>query len=396
MIRLTMPTKLLSVGVALSLGWIVLEACDCNQTKEDQFPGYWVTCIANQPTLMTYSGNNPTVVTSDAAGAFSPAQYDCSHAGSPQYKGSESSFKIGSPSGPAQFVRPHATGSPTTAYLPQRFRDLPFTPNVPPPGTPPVCQSNYPDVLQTDHEEALVTHITTCPFKIVATIPVQTRPLQIAITPDGSTALVTSFDNVLNFINLSTNKVTYQLQAGSTVNPSGIAISPDGTKAYMTSFNGNNPAVLVIDMASQAVVATIPTMTYPSGATLTPDGSQLWVTSVYNTETDVIDTLSNTVVTRLNYGASTDIAFNSTGTLAYETIDNNPPGKVLVFNTSTYQVVNTYTVGNVPADIAMSYGDQFLVVNNSGDNTVSVIDLVKNIVTTTPVNGVPSGIAFVQ
>jgi len=44
----------------------------------------------------------------------------------------------------------------------------------------------------------------------------------------------------------------------------------------------------------------------------------------------------------------------------------------------------------------MSYGDQFLVVNNSGDNTVSVIDLVKNIVTTTPVNGVPSGIAFVQ
>ena len=153
MIRLTMPTKLLSVGVALSLGWIVLEACDCDETKEDQYPGFWVACIGNQPTLMTYSGNNPTVVTSDAAGAFSPAQYDCSHAGSPQYKGSESSFKIGSPSGPAQFVRPHATGSPTTAYLPQRFRDLPFTPNVPPPGAAPVCQSNYPDVLQTDHEE---------------------------------------------------------------------------------------------------------------------------------------------------------------------------------------------------------------------------------------------------
>ena len=59
MIRLTTQTKLVAAGVALSLGWIILSACECDETKEDNFPGFWVTCIDNKPTLMTYNGNNP-------------------------------------------------------------------------------------------------------------------------------------------------------------------------------------------------------------------------------------------------------------------------------------------------------------------------------------------------
>jgi DNA-binding beta-propeller fold protein YncE len=69
---------------------------------------------------------------------------------------------------------------------------------------------------------------------------------------------------------------------------------------------------------------------------------------------------------------------------------------VFVIDTSTFKTLSTYTVGNLPTDISMSYGDQFLVVNNNTDGSISVIDLVKGTVSTTPVGGTSSGIAFVH
>jgi DNA-binding beta-propeller fold protein YncE len=411
--RLSTTTKWIGGAVLFSLGWIVLGACDCDETKEQNFPGFWVSCIDKKPTLMTYNDNNATVVTSDTAGNFSPSDYDCSHdANSPQYKGSEASapFQTSSVSGPGGFAVARrdataraATANPPEVYIPKLFRNLPYTPHVPAPATPPTCQANFPDVLSTDQPEAQVTRVSTCPFQIKAVIPVFTNPLQIAITPSGSTALVTSYGpldgsgGAVSFINLSTNQVTQTVTMASQVTPNGIAITPDGTTAYLGNFRPQGQSILVMNLAAQAITATISNIVvYPSGLTLTPDGTQLWVGSPIGTETDVIDTLSNTVVMRFNIQDVTDIAFNSTGTMAYLTSSLDNPGQVFAINTSTYQIVDRYTVGNTPADIQMAYGDQFLVVNNNGDNTISIIDLVQNAVKTTNVGGTPSGIAFVQ
>jgi DNA-binding beta-propeller fold protein YncE len=407
MIRLTTTTKLMSAGIAMSLGWMVLEACACDETKEDQFPGFWVACAGNKPTLMTYSGNNPTIVTTTTAGNFNPDGWDCSRdSNSPQYKGSVASapFPIGSPGGPGGNARPRQTGSSQAAYLPQQIRALPFTPYLPPPGAPPMCQSTFPDVIRTNHPESTVTRISTCPFAVKTTIPVFANPLQIAVTPDGSKALVTSYGpldgtgGAITFINLNTNQVTNTVIMPFQVTPNGVAISPDGTTAYIGNFRPAGQSILVMNIASQTITATIPgVVTYPSGLTLTPDGSQLWIASPVGMETDVMDTLSQTLVARMNIQMSTDIAFNSTGTTAYVTSALNVPvGQVFAVNTGTFQTLTTYNVGNTPADIAMSYGDQWLVVDNSGDNTISVIDLVQDAVKTTNLGGVVNGIAFVH
>ena len=396
--RLSGSAKFMCAGIALSLAWFVLESCDCDESKEDQFPGFWVACIGNKPALMSYSGNNPTIVSTDPSPNFSPKAWDCSHPNSPHYQNSQASaFPIGTPSGPNGYARkPHATGSGTAAYLPQQLRVLPFVPRVPPPATP-GCDSTFPDVLQTVHTQALVTRISTCPFKIKVSIPVVTRPLQVAITPDGSTALVTSFDNAVNFIDLATNKVTYTLMTDPSINPHGLAISPDGTHAYISSFNTNG-VIAVIDLGSGQVTTTLPTISYAQGLTLTPDGSQVWVTSPYGASVDIFDTLTNTRVTGLNISQTSDVAFNSTGTRAYATTSATIPGSVVVVDTSTYQTITSYTVGLDPVDIQMSYADQFLVVNNNGEGSISVIDLMKGAVVTTQLGGnsLPSGIAFVH
>jgi DNA-binding beta-propeller fold protein YncE len=400
-IGLTTSSKLMGAGIALSLAWFLLESCDCDQSKEDEFPGFWVACIDNKPTLMTYNGDTPVVVSSDPAGNFNPSQYNCSTPGSPPRPNSQTpAFPVGTPSGPggSAVVRPRAA-SAGSSYLPQQLRALPFIPDIPRQSTPPACDSTYPDVFQTVHTQALVTRVSTCPFQIKATIPVVSRPLQVQITPDGSTAIVTSFDNAVNFISVATNQVINTLHTDASINPQAIAISADGTRAYVTSFNISNPVVLVIDITSTTapkILATIPTIQYPSGAFLTPDNSQLWITSAIASSVDIIDTLTNTDVTGLALGLTTEVAFNSTGTRAYITSATSTPGTVAVVDTATYQILTTYTVGAGPTDIAMSYGDQFLVVNNNNDGSVSVIDLLKNTVLTTKVGPSPSGISFVH
>ena len=399
--RLTTTTKLVAAGVALSLGWIVLEACDCDETKEDQFPGFWVACIGNQPALMSYSGNNPTIVSTDSSPNFNTNQWDCTHPNSPHYKNSQAStFPIGTPSGPNGYARPHVAAN-SYAFNPRQLLSLPFTPFVPP-GTL-NCQSSFPDIFHTNHIENTVVRVSTCPFAVKTTIPVFQRPLQVAITPDGSMAVVTSFGDLegdggaVTFINLANNQITNTLMMPIGVTPNGLAISPDSSTAYVGNFTNPGQSILVINIATQTVTATIQNVVaYPSGMTLSPDGSQLWVGSPLGTETDVIDTLSQTLAYRLNIQESVDVAFNSTGTMAYVTSDLNNPGQVFVVDTSTYQVLSTYTVGNGPSDISMSYGDQFLVVNNDYDGSVSIIDLKQDVVNTAQFGANPSGIAFVQ
>ena len=402
MLHLSRSTKLMSFGIVLSLGWFLFESCDCDEeTKEQNFPGFWVACAGNKPTLMTYNDNNATIVSQDQAGNFDPADWDCSHdAKSPSYKGSEDRppFTISTQSGPGgHTIKGHATARTLTAYLPE-LRDLPFLPDIPPSPAAPACQSSFPDVFGTNQLNAVVTRITTCPFAIKAVIPVVAAPLQVAITPDGSTALVTSYNNAVSFIDLSTNKVTYTLMTDSNINPHGLAISPDGKRAYVTSFRPSNSVVLVLDLTSptKATIATIPTITYPQSATLTPDGSQLWITSPLTNGVDVIDTLTNTHATGLAINQSVDVAFNSTGTRAYVTSQSTTPGQVYQVNTGTYQTINTYTVGVGPTDIKMAYGNGFLVVNNNGESSESIIDLKQNAVKTLQVGLNPSGLVFMQ
>ena len=392
-------SRMMCTGIVLSLGWFLFESCDCDETKEEQFPGFWVSCIGNKPTLMTYNGDSPTVVTSDQAGNFNPSDYDCSHdSSSPSYRGSEASapFPQGAPGGPSGTSSKKDVTGAGIAYIPQQWRLLPFVPDVPPSSTPPTCSSSYPDVFQTDQTMAMVTRFSTCPFQFKTTIPVVAAPLQVAVSPDGSTAIVTSFNNAVSFINLSANQVTSTLMTDPSVNPHGLAISPDGTRLYITSFNPDNSVVLEIDMATHKILATIPTITYPQGAILSPDGSQLWITSPYAGAVDVIDTLTFTDITRLNISFAYDVAFNSTGTRAYITSQAVSPGQVFAVDTGSYQTIKTYTVGTGPTDISISYGDQFLVVNNNNDVTISVIDLVKGTQSTTSVGASPSGIAWVH
>jgi DNA-binding beta-propeller fold protein YncE len=187
----------------------------------------------------------------------------------------------------------------------------------------------------------------------------------------------------VNFIGLTANTVSFTLRTDPSINPAGIAITPDGTRAYVTSFNNINSVILVIDIASHAIMSTIPAAAWPQGAFVTPDGSQLWVSYPFGNEVDVFDTLTNTQSTARSVNAPSGIAFNSSGTRAY-VASGGTPGTLVEFDTATFQKLTSYTVGSYPVDVNVLPGGRFVIVNNFGSGNLSIVDTATGKVASGP------------
>jgi YVTN family beta-propeller protein len=115
-----------------------------------------------------------------------------------------------------------------------------------------------------------VSVIDTATNRAGQEIGVGREPFAIAITPDGSRAYVTNFeDNNVSVINTATNQpVGNPIPVGEA--PEGIAITPDGSRAYVT--NRGDKSVSVINTATnQPLGSAISVNNQPAGIAIVPD-----------------------------------------------------------------------------------------------------------------------------
>jgi YVTN family beta-propeller protein len=115
-----------------------------------------------------------------------------------------------------------------------------------------------------------VIQISTVTYRVVATIPVGSRPTAIVISPNGKAAYVA--DSALfggtpdvEVIKLSTNKVISSIAVGT--DPDALAISANGTALYVANQLSNT--VSVVDTLDNTVV-TVPVNTGPNGIAVKP------------------------------------------------------------------------------------------------------------------------------
>jgi YVTN family beta-propeller protein len=254
---------------------------------------------------------------------------------------------------------------------------LPFAPLFTPAAlanVPGACSAGA-GVYMVNHFSSTVTLYNVCPLAVSKRIQVGSHPLQLALTPDGTTLVVTRYDNAVAFVDTATSTVT--TLATPQYNPSGIAISPDGSKAYVTSYIDTQPNVVVIDMASRKVTAALPVAAFPKSIFLTPDGAMAWVTFYQSTTLYVIDTLSMTVTATVNAGsrADTGMAISPNGTRAYVA---TAPDQLVVFDTATLAKVGSVTVGKSPSDVLVTPDGTRAYVNSQTDAVLSVVDLTTN------------------
>ncbi len=258
------------------------------------------------------------------------------------------------------------------------FGSLPPLPGVPfPTGTspPPPCSSNATFYI-VSHGNGTVGHYSLCPLRLLRTIGVQSNPLQLALTPDGATLVVTSYDHALTFIDTASDTVVATLATPNRY-PNGIAISPDGQLAYVTNFYDVSQRVMVVDLAARKIVDEIPvTGAFPKSVILTPDGSQLWVLYYQSTSIDVIDTLTRTVNAQVPVAgqADTGMAFNPTGTRAYVAVSS---GQLAVIDTATLRQVASVPIPS-PTEVAVTPNGQMVVVR--GYSSLTTVNARTNTV----------------
>ncbi|MBA2350754.1 MAG: beta-propeller fold lactonase family protein [Burkholderiales bacterium] len=196
--------------------------------------------------------------------------------------------------------------------------------------------------------------------------------------------------NSVSVIDIATNAVTATITVGA--NPTGVAVGFDGARVYITN-TGNN-SVSVIDTASNAVTSTISVGNGPGGVAVGTAGTRVYVANGVSNSVSVIDTASNTVVATVPVqNGPNGIAVNPAGTRAF--VANTNSNSMSVIDTATNSVAATVIVGLRPFGLAVNRDGTRVYVTNDDSNTVSVIDATANgALTQIAVDDSPNGIAM--
>jgi len=353
-------------------------------------------------------------VKSSARAGVQPRDSDACSPGTPESEGGTetnpgtlaSAANLGGGfSGPSPDARPYGSTprqtAPTgnTAYVPT----LPFLEFALPPltfgSTEPTLTSQCntqlnPTGYQVNHNVATVTRLNLCTGATIDTVNVAQNPLELAVTPDGKYAIVTSFFNAITFIDTDNDSVSNVIQTDPNTFPYGIAISPDGSYALVTNFGAQN--LVIVDVPTQSISGTIPLdQQSPQSVFFNPDGTLIWVTYPSQGIVEVIDVITGAVVASISASEPLDVAFNATGTVAY-IANGGQPGSVMVINTTTYAVTANIATPSGTDDLLLSPDGAYLTTNNYFDGSISVIDTtaLANVLTV-PVTAAPFGATLV-
>ena len=263
-----------------------------------------------------------------------------------------------------------------------------------PAGTPSLTCDPGLNFYAVEHASGTVAHEFPCASPPFPRIPVVTRPLQVATTPDSREVWVTSYDNGITVIDTNTDKVLATIATDANTFPSGIAISPDGTRVYVTSFIDFGAALITYDQATRTEIARlgIPTE-YPQSVFLTPDGSTAIVTHPLNNVIYMVDILSNTIIASRPISEPYGVGFSANGATAYV---SSWPNSVVAIDMTTLNPIMTYPVGNSPIHVVVSPTGRWITTDNYGDGTISTIDTISGSVTSLQVGNNPHGITVVN
>jgi YVTN family beta-propeller protein len=221
----------------------------------------------------------------------------------------------------------------------------------------------------------------------------------------------------IGVLDVATKKLTGKLKAGS--DPEEFALSKDGRHIYIS--NEDTKSATVISIAAAKVEHIIPVGQEPEGVTTTPDGKQFYVTCEAGGDIFVVETASYSAVAHFKVnGRPRTVAFLSTAAIGFIPsesagelnvvdsvnakvlkvitmpagsrpmsaklspdekklyVSNGRAGTISVFDTHSYELLDTIKAGPRPWGIAVSPDGKFLFSANGPSNDVSVIDLKTN------------------
>lgn len=250
---------------------------------------------------------------------------------------------------------------------------------------------------------------------IRATLPTGDGPHEVAVSPDGKTAVVSNYGdsqhpgNTLTVIDVAGKKVVRTIELGNYSRPHGVAwlqgddvaVTVEASKALLVvsvtggkvkhaiatdqvgshmvavspkhrrAFTANigSGSTTVVDLSANKRIADVATGKGAEGIAVAPDGSEVWVTNRDANTISVVDPATLKITATLQPGEiPIRVKFTPDGTRAL--ISNARSGDVAVFDTVTKELV-----GRVPMQAAgekLPRNDSRPLASQFGDGPVPV------------------------
>ena len=229
--------------------------------------------------------------------------------------------------------------------------------------------------------------------RVLAEIPVGSDPRSVAITLDGTRALVTNRgDGTLSVIDLNRSEVVATIPLG--VMPYAVVTGSENI-AYV-SLQGND-AIAVVDLQQERVTSTIPVPDAPAGLTLW--GDFLYVTHFWSGEISLVYPPQGRVIQTVRTGNDTALFQNIEpdiirGIAYLPQTRLNAQNSAPTYDSAAFPVVNAVNMRdlspvrerrialdtadrpvNMPFAAALDRFAQRLYIANAGSDNISVIDL---------------------
>lgn len=205
-------------------------------------------------------------------------------------------------------------------------------------------------------------------------------PRRVAITPDGTKAVVTNVlsDNA-TVVDLETYTVEAIIPIGDRVQ--NLAITSDSRWAVICAFNTNS--VKILDLATDSIVADVLCNTRAGVISLTPDDAYAYVGNIQANTVSVVklDSSASTEVAEFPcgvigvvwaaYGVSSDVEVSPSG--EYALVAASFDDAVKVIDTDSNAVVASLPVGVFPIQLAFDTTGEYAIATNYSSNNYSAI-----------------------
>ncbi len=228
--------------------------------------------------------------------------------------------------------------------------------------------------------EASASLLNLATGKEVHKIPTGVGPHEVAISPDGKTAVVADYGanqggSTLTVINLEAHAVQKTIDLSPHLRPHGIEYLADGKRVVVTS--ERSQMLLVVNIELGEVVQTIETAAQASHmVAVTPNGERAFVANIASGSITAIDLVANKMIKEIKTGAGAEgIAVTPNGNEVWVT--NRSADTVSVVDVNSLDVLAELPCASFPIRVKVTPDGKRALVSNAQSGDVAVFDVEK-------------------